>query len=145
MARLNRCYCVPVGEDHFEEQTHPIPQPFQFDERNEGIYRLRRPLCLLSEKRARRARLNRGVTQMNMTFLYRIGTVCTLVLMTLSPGVTTAFGNDPKLDPAKLEKFTGMKGKLDEKEGVFKVSVPRTDLQINVAGVKMTPPLSLTP
>ncbi len=67
-----------------------------------------------------------------------------LVLMTLSPGVTTAFGNDPKLDPAKIEEFTGVKGKLDEKEGVFKVSVPRTDLQINVAGVRMTPPLGLT-
>jgi hypothetical protein len=81
---------------------------------------------------------------MNMTFLYRIGTACTLVLMTLSPGVTTPLGNDPKLDPAKLEKFTGVKGKLDEKEGVFKVSVPRTDLQISVAGVRMTPPLGLT-
>src|SRR5919198_1784522 len=81
---------------------------------------------------------------MNMTFLYRIGTACTLALMTLSPGVTIAFGKDPKLDPVKLEKLIGVKGKLDEKEGGFKVSVPRTDLQISVTGIRMTPPLGLT-
>ena len=33
---------------------------------------------------------------------------------------------------------------MSEKEGVFKVSVPRSDLDITVAGVKMTPPLGLT-
>lgn len=50
----------------------------------------------------------------------------------------------PSLDTAKIEALTGAKGKLDEKEKVFKVSVPRTDLQITTAGVKMTPPLGLT-
>jgi hypothetical protein len=33
---------------------------------------------------------------------------------------------------------------LNEAEGVFKVSVPRTDLSISVAGVKLTPPMGLT-
>jgi len=33
---------------------------------------------------------------------------------------------------------------MDEKEGVFKVSVPRADLKVTTAGVKMTPPLGLT-
>jgi hypothetical protein len=33
---------------------------------------------------------------------------------------------------------------LSEKEGVFKVSMPRSDLDITVAGVRMTPPLGLT-
>jgi len=33
---------------------------------------------------------------------------------------------------------------MSEKEGVFKVSVPRSDLEITVAGVKMRPPLGLT-
>src|SRR4030095_10682814 len=38
----------------------------------------------------------------------------------------------------------GAKGTLDESEGVFKVSAPRTDLAVNVAGVKMVPALGLT-
>ena len=58
---------------------------------------------------------------------------------------TSAFAAPGKLDTAKIEELTGVKGKLDEKEGVFKVSVPRSDLAITVAGtVKMTPPLGLT-
>jgi hypothetical protein len=49
------------------------------------------------------------------------------------------------LDTAKIEKLTGAKGKLSEKEGVFKVSVPRKDLQVTIADhVKMTPPMGLT-
>jgi hypothetical protein len=48
------------------------------------------------------------------------------------------------LDTARIEKLTGAKGALDEKEGVFKVSVPRTDLAVTAAGVRMTPPLGLT-
>jgi len=49
------------------------------------------------------------------------------------------------LDTASIEKLTGAKGKLDDKSGVFKVSVPRKDLAITVADhVKMTPPMGLT-
>jgi hypothetical protein len=49
------------------------------------------------------------------------------------------------LDTANIEKLTGAKGKLSEKEGVFKVSVPRSDLAVTVGKtVKMTPPLGLT-
>jgi hypothetical protein len=49
------------------------------------------------------------------------------------------------LDTANIEKLTGVKGKLDDKSGVFKVSVPRKDLAITVGDhVKMTPPLGLT-
>jgi hypothetical protein len=48
------------------------------------------------------------------------------------------------LDTARIEKLTGAKGALDETEGVFKVSVPRTDLAVTAAGVRMTPPLGLT-
>src|SRR5947208_1386189 len=49
-----------------------------------------------------------------------------------------------KLDTAKIEQLTGAKGQLDEKEGAFKVNAPRTDLNVTVAGVKMTPPMGLT-
>src|SRR6266700_1991275 len=48
------------------------------------------------------------------------------------------------LDTAKIEQLTGLKGKLNEKEGVFKVSYPRTDLAVEAGGVKMTPPMGLT-
>jgi hypothetical protein len=48
------------------------------------------------------------------------------------------------LDGARIEQLTGAKGKLDEKEGVFKVSVPRADLKVTAAGVHLTPPMGLT-
>jgi hypothetical protein len=48
------------------------------------------------------------------------------------------------LDTAKIEQLTGLKGALNEKEGVFKVSYPRADIEAAAAGVKLTPPLGLT-
>jgi hypothetical protein len=56
----------------------------------------------------------------------------------------TSLAGERALATATIERLTGMKGELSEKEGVLKVSVPRTDLDISVAGVKMTPPLGLT-
>jgi hypothetical protein len=48
------------------------------------------------------------------------------------------------LDTSKIEQLTGIKGKLDAVEGVIKVSQPRTDISVTVAGVKMTPQMGLT-
>src|SRR3954462_14800577 len=48
------------------------------------------------------------------------------------------------LDTAKIEQLTGLKGTLNEKENVFKVSYPRTDINASVNGVKLTPPMGLT-
>ena len=48
------------------------------------------------------------------------------------------------LDTSRIENLTGAKGKLDRAAGVFKVSVPRTDLALTVGGVKLTPPSGLT-
>ena len=48
------------------------------------------------------------------------------------------------LDTARIEALTGLKGKLDAKDGVFKVSFPRDDIKAVVGGVKMTPPMGLT-
>src|SRR5690349_19900651 len=59
-------------------------------------------------------------------------------------GVAHAAPAAAKLDTARIEELTGAKGKLDEKEGVFKVSVPRADLAVTAAGVRITPPLGLT-
>jgi uncharacterized protein DUF1259 len=49
-----------------------------------------------------------------------------------------------KLDSARIEQITGLKGQWTEKEGVFKVQVPRSDLTVTAAGAKLTPPLGLT-
>ncbi len=48
------------------------------------------------------------------------------------------------LDTNAIERLTGAAGQFDKKEAVFKVSVPRKDLSVVVAGVKMTPPMGLT-
>src|SRR5262245_31731527 len=48
------------------------------------------------------------------------------------------------LDTTRIEELTGAKGSLDAKEGVFKVSVPRSDLSVDAGGVHITPPLGLT-
>ena len=44
----------------------------------------------------------------------------------------------------RIEALTGAKGKHDEKEGVFKVSFPRSDIQVKSSGVGITPPMGLT-
>jgi Domain of Unknown Function (DUF1259) len=58
--------------------------------------------------------------------------------------VVPGFAAEANLDTAKIEQLTGAKGELDKKEGVFKVSVPRSDLQVTTAGVKMNPAMGLT-
>jgi hypothetical protein len=50
----------------------------------------------------------------------------------------------PGLDTARIEQLTGLKGTLNDKEGVFKVSFPRKDIQATVAGTRMIPDLGLT-
>src|SRR5260370_31983122 len=57
-----------------------------------------------------------------------------------------ALGEAPgtAMDTITIERLTGAKGAFDEKENVFKVSVPRKDLSVVIAGVKMSPPMGLT-
>ncbi|HVG11117.1 MAG TPA: DUF1259 domain-containing protein [Thermoanaerobaculia bacterium] len=55
--------------------------------------------------------------------------------------------NEPKpagLDSALIERLTGAKGTMDTAEGVFKVSVPRTDVDIRVGGMRLHPRQGLT-
>ena len=47
------------------------------------------------------------------------------------------------LDTAKIDQITGLKGKLNEKEAVYKVSSPRGDLKIAVDGWTMPPFMGL--
>jgi hypothetical protein len=48
------------------------------------------------------------------------------------------------LDTNRIEQITGIKGAWNATEGVFKVSVPRTDLPVTVDGWKMPPFMGLT-
>jgi hypothetical protein len=48
------------------------------------------------------------------------------------------------LDSARIEQLTGLKGTLNEAEGVFKVTAPRTDVKVSVDGWQMPPFMGLT-
>ena len=47
------------------------------------------------------------------------------------------------LDTAKIDNLTGLKGKFNEKEGVYKVSFPRSDVKVVVDGWAMPPFMGL--
>jgi hypothetical protein len=47
------------------------------------------------------------------------------------------------LDTAKIDEITGLKGKLSEKEGVYKVTFPRNDVKVVVDGWTMPPFMGL--
>ena len=49
-----------------------------------------------------------------------------------------------ELDTAAIERAIGAKGAWNEKEKVFKVSVPRSDLSVVSGSVRITPPMGLT-
>src|SRR5213592_4848078 len=70
--------------------------------------------------------------------MHRILVLATLLLIHASQLRAEA------LDTARIEVLTGAKGKLDAGEGVFKVSVPRSDLAVSVGGVKLVPASGLT-
>ena len=67
-----------------------------------------------------------------------------LALSTVVGAIPGANAVGESLNPGRIEELTGAKGKLDEKEGAFKVSVPRGDLEVKAAGVRLTPPMGLT-
>ena len=60
-------------------------------------------------------------------------------LLALAPSLALA-----ALDSAKIETATGLKGTLNEAEGVFKVTAPRTDVKIVVDGWTMPPFMGVT-
>ena len=71
--------------------------------------------------------------------------LCGFVAVSLSVASVPATAADKKLDTARIEQITGMKGTYNQKENVFKVSMPRTDVQVSVDGWKMPPFMGLGP
>jgi hypothetical protein len=69
-----------------------------------------------------------------------------LAAVVMLAGVTTAVAAPPQpsLDTGRIEQLTGAKGTLNATEGVFKVSVPRSDLAVTAAGVRLSSPMGLT-
>lgn len=55
----------------------------------------------------------------------------------------TSWGQEAKLDTAKIEKIIGLKGALNTNEGVFKVTLPRNDVKVSVDGWAMPPFMGL--
>src|SRR5262249_23804949 len=55
--------------------------------------------------------------------------------------ITTALA--AVLDTAKIDQITGLKGKMNEKEGVYKVTFPRSDVKVIVDGWTMPPFMGL--
>ena len=66
------------------------------------------------------------------------------LLATVLLCATAAFAKDAKLDMAKIDEITGLKGKLNEQEKVYKVSSPRTDVKISVDQWQMPAFMGLT-
>ena len=62
----------------------------------------------------------------------------------LLPSLPLSVAAQAKLDTAKIEQATGLKGEFNDKEGVFTLRAPRSDLQVTIAGVKMNPAMGLT-
>jgi hypothetical protein len=66
------------------------------------------------------------------------------VVTVASASAAVATATKPSLNTARIEELTGVKGALNATEGVFKVSVPRGDLAVMAAGVRLTPSMGLT-
>src|SRR6266513_5511078 len=56
---------------------------------------------------------------------------------------TTLLAAGEKLDTARIDELTGLKGKMNEKEGVYKVTFPRDDVKIVVGGWTLPPFMGL--
>ena len=63
-----------------------------------------------------------------------------LILAVILAGAAVTFG---ELDRAKIDEITGLKGKLNEKEGVYRVSFPRADVKVAIDGWTMPPFMGL--
>jgi hypothetical protein len=62
--------------------------------------------------------------------------VCAIVCANIDSGSAA-------LDGAKIDEITGLKGKLNEKENVYKVTWPRADVKVTVDGSMMPPFMGL--
>src|SRR5213594_3421988 len=55
--------------------------------------------------------------------------------------ISSTFAGD--FNTARIDELTGLKGKMNEKEGVYKVTLPRNDVKVVVDGWTMPPFMGL--
>ncbi len=63
-----------------------------------------------------------------------------LFIALCSANISLVYG---ALDTAKIDQITGLKGKLNEKEGVYKVTFPRNDVKVMIDGWTVPPFMGL--
>ena len=72
----------------------------------------------------------------------------TLALFVCLPGfiafTEVSRADESTLNQARIEQLTGLKGSYDASETVFTVRYPRSDLNVNSGGVRITPAFGLT-
>ena len=64
-----------------------------------------------------------------------------LIILIFCATITAALA--AALDTAKIDQLTGLKGKFNEKEGVYKVTFPRNDVKVVVDGWTLPPFMGL--
>jgi len=67
----------------------------------------------------------------------------TPLFLTIAVSFATVATGLAALDTAKIDNLTRLKGKMNEKEGVYKVTFPRDDVKIAVGGWTMPPFMGL--
>jgi hypothetical protein len=67
-----------------------------------------------------------------------------LSVLSLALLTATRASADPAVDGSAIERLTGAHGSWNAAERVFKVTVPRDDLAVNVAGIAVVPAQGLT-
>lgn len=64
-------------------------------------------------------------------------------LLVVASALAVAPSRAAELNFARIDEITGLKGKLNEKEGVYRVTFPRADVPVTVEGWKMPPFMGL--
>lgn len=70
-------------------------------------------------------------------------TTSLIVLALTSTLSLSLLAAEKELDGAKIDSITGLKGKFNEKEGVYRVTFPRDDVKVSVSGWTMPPFMGL--
>src|SRR6266436_6450889 len=79
-----------------------------------------------------------GSHQTNMKTSMKIFLLPTAILLGI---ISSTFAGD--FNTARIDELTGLKGKMNEKEGVYKVTFPRSDVKVVVDGWTMPPFMGL--
>jgi hypothetical protein len=82
--------------------------------------------------------IKQGVNEQTHKISMKNLILCTTVFLGI---VSSASAAD--LDTARIDQITGLKGKMNDKEGVYKVTFPRNDVKIVVDGWTMPPFMGL--